>query len=324
MATNFRFGLSNEDIEKEEAQRLREYEAKIQQRAQERNRKLEELNKRTKRNRRIVISVFTVFFIAMLVFGTYNTFFKKILTEEDVQKIASVSNAQFDLSGVEGFLHESTEELFLNYVVETNNHELEYYKIDPNSIRVSRILPFSQELAAVYFNANLDSKKNNTTKDDGDKKEEVIGESSYNTHQFRIILQYTGKGYLMVSDLELQPQLLSSNYTEIQENDTLSFEELEEVEPERNTQIQLKVERILADLYNGRDVGSDYDGNPFKEGYTFVETNEFQAYKDDNPLGFNAVIKYTVNTEDGLTFTNTAYLKIKKVAEDNWKIEKFL
>ena len=334
---NFKFGVSQEDIEKQEAKELREQEAYIQQKTQERNRKLEKLNKKNKRNRIILILLFILFFIGMLVFGTYNTFFKQIPSEEDIEQLITIKTQTFNTYGVEGFLHNSVAPFFQDRASMVSEEEedvnIEYFELDPNSVRVTRIIqvPNTADTAIVYFNANVTVKQADGYKEENGKRVPYVGETTYNEYQFRVVIYYDFKNrsYQYASDLEMQPQILKDDYSfdKIQESQYLSFKEneIEEVKDEAKVEnIKIKVDRILSDLYEGKNTGSDSDTNRFNTNDTYKGIVEFKIYQQDNSLGYNAICSYKVESMDHLSFINTVYLKISSNGENSWKIEKFL
>lgn len=328
----FNFGTTQEDIEKQEAAELRQQEAMIQRRTQERNLKLQKLNRKNKRNRVILIVLFILFFIGMLIFGTYNTFFKQTLDETQINNMIEEKTLTFNTDGVEGFLHNSIAPFFqeMSSPVSTDaDNGIETYALDPNSVRVTRIIAAAPDTAIVYFNANVTVKREDGYKEEHGEKVAYTGETTYNEYQFRVVLTIKDKGYHYASGLEIQPQILKDDYSfdDIEESWYLSFEEneIEKIDDQAKIDdIQIKVDRILSDLYEGKDVGSDSDTNRFNTNDTYKGIVEFAMYQKDNPLGYNAVCTYTIETIDHLTYTNTVYMKISSNGDKSWKIEKFL
>lgn len=329
---NFNFRTTQEDVEKREAAELRQQEAMIQRRTQERNIKLQKLNRKNKRNRIILILLFLLFFIGMLVFGTYNTFFKQTLDETQINNLIKQQTQTFNTYGVEGFLHNSVAAYFQDMSSTTSTNEdsdIEKFELDPNSVRVTRIGIITPDTAVVYFNANVTVKQADGYREEHGEKVAYVGETTYNEYQFRVVLGYKDKGYRYESQLDIQPEILNDDYSydQIEESTYLSFDanEIEEIEDQAKVNdVRLKVDRILADLYEGKNVGSDSDTNKFNTNDTYLGITEFKMYEKDNPLGYNAVCSYTIETIDHLTYTNTVYLKIVPNGDNSWKIEKFL
>lgn len=343
MAT-FKFGVTQEDIEKEEAQRIRELEANVQRRNQIRNQKLEALAKKNKRNRFIVTVVAIIFLLSMITFGTYNTFFKSTLSQDDVSKIVQAETETFNINGVEGFLHESIESVFAERADTAEiSQELETCNIDPNSVRVTRILPLDTETAVVYFNANLNLKMKDGTKEDGSgEMVPYTGATTYNKYQFRAIITYkpnkvkedgtpydnSYRIYRYASDISMSPIVWNDNYKyEDADEETvyLSFEDIEEEEPNKTAVIQTKVDRIFSDLYEGKNASADFSGGKkFNKTDEYLGISEFKLYTQKNPLGYNAVCTYTVKSTDKITYSNTVYLAIEANGSNNWKITSIL
>ena len=82
-------GKTPEQLQAEEAKRQRELEAAIEQKQMEQQRKLNNLKQKQKTSKYIVIALSAIGAIALLTFGTYNTFFKHILTQDEVLAIAN-------------------------------------------------------------------------------------------------------------------------------------------------------------------------------------------------------------------------------------------
>ena len=96
-------GKTPEQIQAEEAQKQRELEEAIQQRDLERRAKLQALRQKQKVSRIIVVSIFVVFCIALLTFGTYNTFFKHPLTQQEVLALANSVGNKFPCEGIPNY-----------------------------------------------------------------------------------------------------------------------------------------------------------------------------------------------------------------------------
>ena len=70
-------GKSPEEQAAEEAKKQRELEAEIQQSIHERQQKIIALHKKQTTNKIIIGVITAIIVIALLIFGTYNTFFKQ-------------------------------------------------------------------------------------------------------------------------------------------------------------------------------------------------------------------------------------------------------
>ena len=326
---NFKFGITKEDKEIEEAKKLREIEKEIQEREKDRRQKLAHLKRVSKRNKAIVLSVFISFLAIMLIFGTYNTFIRRAPTKTEVQKIIASSNNRFDAAGVQGFLMDNMENAFENYVREDGDSDakLEYYKVDINSIRISKISQINTEVASVDFVMCVESKQQDTKMEDEDDDDNktVIGESTKKPYLFTVMISKPeNKGYRFASEIELRP-FKSGDYfkkdEEIEINSYLSFDDIDEVEENKKASAKIKVDRILSDLYENKDISADMEvKRKFNNnGDKYMGISEFNLYTKPNQVGLNSVVKFKVKTSQGLVYNNTMYMKLTPVGK-NWKV----
>ena len=161
----FVLGKTPEQLEAEEAQRQRELEAEIQQRQLERQAKLEALHKKQKQTKIILISVTSAIAAVLLVFGTYNTFFKHDLTIEDIKpEISAATNSlQFPGESIDNYLHDNCEALINRYIsLDKNDKTIKSITVDKNSCYVSKVVKLNATLAKVYFSVDINVTENDT------------------------------------------------------------------------------------------------------------------------------------------------------------------
>ena len=161
----FVLGKTPEQLEAEEAERQRELEAEIQQRQLERQAKLEALHKKQKQTKIILISVTSAIAAVLLVFGTYNTFFKHDLTIDDIKpEIAAATNSlQFPGESIGNYLHDNCEALIKRYIsLDKNNKTIKSIVVDKNSCYISKVVKLNATLAKVYFSVDINVTENDT------------------------------------------------------------------------------------------------------------------------------------------------------------------
>ena len=313
MATIFKLGKTKKDVEQEELERVRQLEIEARNRIKERDKKIRAYNTAAKKNRRIVSIVSVVFLSSMLIFGVYNTFFAKSLSSKDVMTLINSSSNAFDSSGISGFIYDNIDDLYAKQVQTSDDTTASSYKIDKNSLRISRIDKLSLTTAVVYFGANVE-----TATDDGSNKSEP--------QQFSIVVNYHNGGYSFATPLNIRNFMVpNKSADDIQENEYFTFKDIEKYDDDQAKRAQEKVDRLLSDLYEGKNTAGDIDmKSKFKpRGNKYKKITEFIMYKKSNKLGFNATCKYDILTKEGVVFSNEVMLKLEK-SGSTYKITKFL
>lgn len=326
MATKFVFNKTREDNEKEEAKKQRELEAEVQNRNLIRNKKLEQLGKKNKQNKIIVIVFIVVIGLSLLIFGTYNTFFKQPLTVEEVAQLIKQSDTKFNDSGIDGFIYNNVGGLFKKYAsLDSMNKNIESYEIDYNSLRIGKVTPINENLSLVDFYLTIHSKnKDYTEKNANGEKELKIGEEYDTSYRFNVLVGLQNKAYYFASDLEIIGYLSAENEA-VTLSDYLSFKDMELEDENITNSARTKVDRIMSDLYQHKDLGGDFDpkSKEFDSNLSYNGITEFKMYKSDNRLGFNVSMTYTVTSKSGFTYTTKTYLKVE-TSGNSWKISKML
>ena len=151
-------GKTPEQQKAEEAKKQRELEASIQEKIMERQAKIQALHKKQTSNKIIIFSVSAIIIVALLVFGTYNTFFKKGLTVDDVnaQITQKTSTLYFPIEGVNEYIVDNSQTLFDKYIRLDPSYE--YAKVDKNSIYIDKLIKKTSTFAMVYFSMDVEVK----------------------------------------------------------------------------------------------------------------------------------------------------------------------
>lgn len=325
-ANRIKFGESVEDREKKEAARLRELEAQVQADSQERQQKMQRYIKSSKTKRIIVILIFTLLSIALLVFGTYNTFFKQ---ETDMISILQYVNQNqrdtaFISSGVEGFLKENINVIFRDYF-SINDNNIEYYRIDEDSLYVTDIVEKNRSYANVYFKARIDTKYRDEI---GDNDVIIPGEEFSTWYSFYIpvyfdqdndFYQPAGKLQVLAWNIDNKATLYTSGDENILDNPFLDWSsDVEEYELSETERVKQFLDGFFQDLFNNRNKdlnnGQVYQGTEFitaPEELSYETISDLHYYTVNNVDGFNVKCTYILKTADGLRITNQVYLKIR-------------
>lgn len=154
-----KLGKKPVEVLEEEAKRQRELEATLQEEQQIRQQKLKSLKNIQKRNTAIIICVFVLLCGVLIVFGTYNTFFKKGLTQQDIDVTVArnINSLRFPTGGLDNYIRDSSDGLIYKYL-SYQPKDFDYVTVDKNSVYISRVKPLNNKLAYVYFSADIETK----------------------------------------------------------------------------------------------------------------------------------------------------------------------
>lgn len=152
-------GKTPEQIEREEAERLRQLEAEAQQRDIEHQKKIQALRKVQIRNKIIIISSFIILFIAMMIFGIYNIFIKKSMTPEEVENMVGQSQGytqqvMYFTDGINGYIANNIDGMFNKYSI-INDQDIQSIDIDKNSVEILRCSNLYSATYQVDFSVDI-------------------------------------------------------------------------------------------------------------------------------------------------------------------------
>ena len=154
-----------DEIAIEEAKKQRELELDVQKRLQERQEKIIALHKVQKRNKIIIISALSVFSLALLTFGTYNTFFKHQLDTNDVYGVIVQNVNVFPTDGLDNYIRDNCEAMFDQYVTIPQRTNYRTIRILPDTVSISRVRAISNVSSQVYFSADVEMTENDSVVD---------------------------------------------------------------------------------------------------------------------------------------------------------------
>lgn len=158
-------GKTPEQLEAERAKKEREQEAEIQATILERQKKIQALHSKQKTNKIIITLVVILIAGILITFGTYNTFFKKGLTLDDVNN--AIGQARygdiFPSEGLDGYIRDNCDELFMKYYNDNKANQgkdIQSVEVDNDSCYIFKVKKLSPTLAQVYFSVDIVTTKN--------------------------------------------------------------------------------------------------------------------------------------------------------------------
>lgn len=260
-----------------------------------------------------IIIVFVVI-AALLIFGTYNTFFKHQMTGQEMTAEVNKYNKEsgFPDQGVQGFLKQNINTIIKPYAYFSDKNGASTIHVDPSSIFVTSIVKKSSSIANVFFQCTITTDKGETT------------------HNFYLPVEFNWDkfAYFPAGELELAMRGIENGTTENKGNNMVkSFQGIDEDKANKED-AQKFVENFLIAVYNSD--GAMNLGTMYKGAYQLGDPNlsfdsiiEFYIYTGSNKLGYNATVKYVVETTNGLKYTDFTYLNISK-SGDSWIINEVL
>lgn len=339
-------GKTPEQLKREADQREQERLANIQEQDLEQQRQLRDMVVKQKRNRYIVLSISVILIIALLVFGTYNTFFKDPLNTNDVANVVYQFQSQlpdYSYPGLDGFIRSNFDKWYNDQLQfdPDKKTDIEYIKGDLNTIAIDEIRHDGNNalFARVYFSIDIETKKVDTF---DQNKEVIVGETTRTRTRFYIPIEYhynrdaNGQaltvGYAAIGRLSYY-MLENTDQHDYLVNDWFKFNEEAKYSPSESALYEparIRVEKILKDMYNGVVDESQYSSvRKFvnENGVKYVAMNQFDFYSEPNAMGFNAYVAYTIETKEGFTYENVNYLRLKQVTDGQnvtWVIESMI
>lgn len=149
-----KLGMTPAEIEAEQLEKERKRVAQVKEEADEKTRRTAALVRVQKRNTIIIFAVAIFLTLALLVFGTYNTFFKHVLNLDDVSNQINKEINKYPADGLDNYVRNVCEPMFLKYVVFDRN-EYDWIDVDESTVYISRVRKISNSLAEVYFSADV-------------------------------------------------------------------------------------------------------------------------------------------------------------------------
>ena len=268
--------------------------------------------------KKIIVTGFIIIFsLFLLVFGTYNTFFKK---EKSIAQLAAEINranatTPFPTEGIEGFLNMNIYELLIENITFLKGTNT--ITIDKESINIIKIAKKSSSIANVYFNMKL------------------ITNSGEEYHNFFIPIYYDWetRSYHPAGQLTLSINN-NMNSTKIVDNDILGFKDFPKASEEDVKLATIYLNNFFILVYNTPNANYSQFLTEDKllgdKNLTFDRITKLELYTKDNKNGYNCKVEYIVTMSEGLKYITTTYLKIEKIknpvdpAKPSWLIKAIL
>lgn len=268
--------------------------------------------------KKIFVTTFIIILsISLLVFGTYNTFFKKEKsTEQLATEINRVNNTTpFPTEGIYGFLNTNINDLFvknITYLKDTTD-----YEIESGSLSITKVARKTASIANVYFSAKIVTN---------------LGE---NYHNFFIPIYYDWetRSYHPAGPLTLSINNIG-NDVKIVKNNMLSFDDYPEASEEDRNLVNIFLTNFFILVYNtpGANYSQFYSGDQAlgDDSLSFERISKLELYAKDNLNGYNCRVEYVVTMSEGLKYNIVSYLKIEKITnsvnptKSSWLIKAIL
>lgn len=317
-------GSNPDEINRAEAERMRELEAEVQARQQEQSNRIKQLVKKERRNKIIIISFTVIAVLALIGTTVYQAFIKPTLTSDDVSTMIANQTSSFDKDGIQGYIYKNFEEWF-NTSMLSQADTIEYVSPDMTSLTIDDISQTNyKRLVSVDFSIDIDIKQKDTK--NYETNEVVEGLMETKRYYFSIPIEMTEVknnngdfvcyAYQPASTLRLTFYESKDIATVDEASQFLAFPEDTEADKDETEAVKVKLNRLLSDLYAGKDVGKDLTSSyDFKTiDATFIEITDFEYHTDEgkNAIGSNARCVYTIETDDGVRISTEIYCVITK------------
>lgn len=152
-----------------------------------------------------------------------------------------------------------------------------------------------------------------------------VGETTTKKYCFQVIIvhdyQYVNdvpvtSGYALGSEVSLYSLVDTDqvDFTKVNKSDYLKFPEKSEVTDTELARIQIKVDKTLGDLYALRDTSQDFfNARQFETyGASYAGIEYIEVHGQTNALGYNALVRYKIITQQGFMCTIESYMLIVK------------
>ena len=257
----------------------------------------------------VVLATVIAFLLALIIFGTYSTFFKHDLTAYEAAVYTNAYNGQATSqqwdSGVQSFLEANLYEMLTTNF--SSSGDVKEFTVD--NISVERNIAYGDTMFLTFFSADIET---------NGSSERVF---------MSIWISVENSTYEAASSVTISSRAAYSSYdgTTV-DNSYLEFDD-SELNSEDSTSFQSALNNFLTLGYNtGGDTSQIYVGESELDfsGATYIQIDSCSVYDTENNLGFNAVATYKLELDNGVQFTTTSYFDISLSSSGAWVINRIL
>ena len=287
---------------------------------------LNNLQRKRRLTRRLTIALTTLAAIALLAFGVYGAFFRKVLSTDDIKNViydTPLVNELFPSSAVEGYLRQNINTILEGYITPANS-SVESVIAEPNSLYVTRINKRNVEIANVQFVVTITTKEKDDLDSEGNT---VIGKSTSGDYNFLVPIRYntSAKMFSLAGKPELSVEPVINSPYEVEISPYFSYDNIPEANDVQSASAKNFIDTFLRTLYNSNssiDLFTSQSRDAFHvEGQKFVTITDFHLYDGANHAGFNSFCDFTVQTDTGFSYNTRLYFMLENLTGETWVIK---
>lgn len=256
-----------------------------------------------------LLATVIAFLIALIIFGTYSTFFKHELTAYEAAVYTNAYNGQATSqqwdSGVQSFLEANLYEM-----LETNfssSGDVKEFTVD--NISVERNIAYGENMFLTFFSAD------------------IVTNGSSERVFMSMWVSVENSTYEAASTVTISSRAAYSSYDGTTVDNTyLEFDD-SELNSDDSSSFQSALDNFLTLGYNtDGDTSQIYIGESELDfsGATYLQIDSCSVYDTENELGFNAVATYKLELDNGIQFSTTSYFDISLSDSGAWVINRIL
>ena len=259
---------------------------------------IDQAYKKFRAKKALVGTVIVIASLCLIGFGVYATFFQHKLTASEATSYTNAYNMQTQVqqwdTGVQGYLQANVPTLLKKSF----------------NMSDSTVKDFTVDNIAIEKNKQLDDTTIQTN-----FSCDIIAGSEVSRIFCSMTLTVENGKFQRAGELEiLSKESYSSDGDTVVESEYYSFDGIEKASEDENSKLKATVDNFFQLGYNlSQDVSDIYQGDAALsfEG-KYIGLTSCTLYKSTNKIGFNAFIKYKIQTTSGAAFDTSAYLYVEK------------
>lgn len=257
-----------------------------------------------RRRKTLLFALLVMTLIAMMLFGTYNTFFRHEWTPSEIAYMANRYNGRtnFPDDGIQGWLTSNVCD-----VIQSGASLAQRVKeVEVRDPVLTKVVPRGDTYANVYFYCTVETN---------------LGKNRMNC-MLPMYWDAEAWTYCMAGDVIMTPAPSVDSSVKKVGNPYLQWEEeAVKADAETTKSASTAVESFMTMLYDGKPVDTWYVGDPLDtKGMKFIRMESFELYEARNLNGYNAVAVVVVQTDGGVQFTTKRYFDISPEGSRAWII----